>query len=74
MTPLGYWSAWELQASIAKGDLSPLELMRTTLARIEAVDAKLNAFVALRPKAALDEAYAAEDRLADLLLEAGFLD
>ena len=64
MTSSGYQSAWELKASIAKGELSPLELMRDTLDRIERIDARLNAFVALRPEAALAEARAMTERLA----------
>ena len=58
MTSFGYQSAWELKARIDNGDLSPLELMRDTLDRIERVDTRLNAFVALRPEAALADARA----------------
>jgi aspartyl-tRNA(Asn)/glutamyl-tRNA(Gln) amidotransferase subunit A len=64
MTSLGHQSAWELKAGIEKGELSPLELMRHTLERIERIDARLNAFVALRPEAALAEARAMTERLA----------
>jgi aspartyl-tRNA(Asn)/glutamyl-tRNA(Gln) amidotransferase subunit A len=64
MTPLGYQSAWELKTGIDSGELSPLELMRYTLDRIERVDARLNAFVALRPEAALVEARVMTERLA----------
>lgn len=64
MTSLGYQSAWELKAGIEKGELSPLELMRHALYRIERIDARLNAFVALRPEAALAEARAMTERLA----------
>lgn len=43
----------ELCASLARRALSPVELMEETLARIEAADPKLNAFVAMRPREAL---------------------
>lgn len=55
----------ELTALIARRELSPTELMEATLARIEAVNPTLNAFVALRPREALlAEARAAEERIA----------
>ena len=45
-------------------ELSPVELTRACLRRIEALDAKLNAFVTILPERALAEAQEAEDRLA----------
>ncbi len=64
MTSFGYRSAGELKTLIHRGDLSPLELVRDTLERIDRTDVKLNAFVALRPEAALAEASAMTERIA----------
>jgi aspartyl-tRNA(Asn)/glutamyl-tRNA(Gln) amidotransferase subunit A len=58
MTSLCYKPAWELADLIAKKEISPLELMKDTLKRIEQVNPDLNAFIALRPEAALAEATA----------------
>ncbi len=56
--------ASELADMIRKRELSPVELMRATLDRIDAVNPKLNAFVALRPaEHLLDEAKVIEARL-----------
>jgi aspartyl-tRNA(Asn)/glutamyl-tRNA(Gln) amidotransferase subunit A len=46
----------EITRDLARRALSPVELMQATLDRIDAVDAKLNAFVALRDRGALIEA------------------
>src|SRR3990172_7506249 len=55
----------ETAAALAKRELSPVELMQATLARIEAVNEKLVAFVALRDAdQLLDEAREAERRIA----------
>lgn len=55
----------ELTALLARRELSPVELMEATLARIETADEKLNAFVAMRPREALlADARAAEARIA----------
>src|SRR5262245_34923091 len=62
---LCFTPAHELAARIRGRELSPVELMRATLARIDAVNPKLNAFVALRPaEELLAEARAVEARLA----------
>ena len=45
------------------GELSPVELTRAYLERIEALEPKLNAFVTLLPEVAVAEARAAERRL-----------
>ncbi|MBF9029806.1 amidase [Rhodobacterales bacterium HKCCE3408] len=53
--------ACALSARIASGDLSPVDLMQATLARIQAVNPDLNAIVSLRdPDVLLAEAKAAE--------------
>ena len=49
-------SAVELANLIRNGDLSPVELLKATLTRIEAVNPSLNAFVAMRAEEALKEA------------------
>ncbi len=48
--------AWELARRIAGKEISPLEVMRDTLDRIDRINPDLNAFVALRPEEALAEA------------------
>jgi aspartyl-tRNA(Asn)/glutamyl-tRNA(Gln) amidotransferase subunit A len=55
----------EVAALLARGDVSPVELMRLTLARIEATQKTLNCFSALRDAdTLLDEARAAGERIA----------
>ena len=49
-------SAVELANLIRNGDLSPVELLKATLTRIEALNPSLNAFVAMRAEEALKEA------------------
>lgn len=55
--------AWKLALSIRNGKFSPVDLMRETLARIERRNPSLNAFVELRPKAALAEARTVAERI-----------
>jgi aspartyl-tRNA(Asn)/glutamyl-tRNA(Gln) amidotransferase subunit A len=55
----------EIAARLASRELSPVELMRATLSRIEETQESLNAFTALRDEEALlDDARAAEKRIA----------
>ncbi|MGA6927204.1 MAG: amidase family protein, partial [Desulfosarcina sp.] len=61
---ISHMPAWELAARVAKKEISPLELMQATLDRIERTNPELNAFVALRPEAALDEARAMTEKIA----------
>jgi aspartyl-tRNA(Asn)/glutamyl-tRNA(Gln) amidotransferase subunit A len=63
MTDLAFAPAHALAAAIRRRQLSPVELMEATLARIERLNPVLNAFVALRADAALAEARALEARL-----------
>jgi aspartyl-tRNA(Asn)/glutamyl-tRNA(Gln) amidotransferase subunit A len=49
---------------IAAGDLSPVELTRAYLARIEALDRRFNSYVLVRHEAALEEARLAEREIA----------
>jgi aspartyl-tRNA(Asn)/glutamyl-tRNA(Gln) amidotransferase subunit A len=53
-----------LAARIAKKEVSPLEVMRDTIDRIDRVNPGLNAFVSLRPEAALAEARALTEKIA----------
>jgi len=53
----------EAARSFQAGELSPTELTRGCLERIEALDPKLNAFVTLLPETAVAEAAEAERRL-----------
>jgi aspartyl-tRNA(Asn)/glutamyl-tRNA(Gln) amidotransferase subunit A len=62
--PLHFESAHTLAALIRSRQLSPLELMEATLARIEAVDPKINAFSQIAPEQALAVARAQTERLA----------
>jgi aspartyl-tRNA(Asn)/glutamyl-tRNA(Gln) amidotransferase subunit A len=63
MTSISHLPAWELAALIAKGEISALEVMHATLERIDRINPALNAFVALRPEAALAEARALTDAI-----------
>jgi len=55
----------EAAEKIAAQELSPVELVRSALDRIEAVDGRLNAFVLVTPEQALDTARQAEKEIAD---------
>jgi aspartyl-tRNA(Asn)/glutamyl-tRNA(Gln) amidotransferase subunit A len=56
--------AYVLSRAVRRRERSPVELVRASLARIEALNPSLNAFVALRAEAALAEAAALERRIA----------
>ena len=60
---LGYLPATQLVELIRTKRISPVEYMRALLARIEAVDPKVNAFAFLAPDQAMDAARAAEAKL-----------
>jgi len=60
---LAFTPATELAALIRGRQLSPVELMRATLARIEHSQPVLNAFITIAGDAAMDQAHAAEDAL-----------
>ena len=64
MSELWFTPAYELAERMRSRALSPVELMEACLARIEAVNPALNAFIALRPEQALAEARAMADRIA----------
>ena len=61
---LDFAPAHELAALVRSRELSPVELMERSLARIEALNPSLNAFVQLDAEGALGEARALEQRLA----------
>ncbi|MDE2007480.1 MAG: amidase, partial [Rhodospirillales bacterium] len=60
---LGYMPATEMAARIRAKSLSPVEAVGAVLARIEAVDPKVNAFAHLAPEAAMAAARAAQAAL-----------
>ena len=61
---LCFLSAAELGRRIARRELSPVEVTRAHLARIERLDTKLNAFLTVTAERALAEAAAAEREIA----------
>jgi aspartyl-tRNA(Asn)/glutamyl-tRNA(Gln) amidotransferase subunit A len=64
MPDLHWKPAYELAAMIRRRELKAAELMAATIARLEKVNPKLNAFVALRAEQAMDEARALDDKIA----------
>lgn len=64
MDDVSFASAAALAGRIRAGDLSPLELMDHCLARIERLNPRLNAFVAIDAERARAEARAMADRIA----------
>ncbi len=59
-TELAYLPATELSALIRTRQLSPVELFRATLSRIERSQGLLNAFITIAAEQALTQARAAE--------------
>jgi len=57
-------SATEISSRVAAGELSPVEIVESTLARVAQMQPQVNAFPFVRADAALDDARAAEKRLA----------
>ena len=64
MSELDWKPAYELAAMVQRRDLKASELMAAAIARIEAVNPRLNAFCALRAEQALEEARALDQRIA----------
>jgi aspartyl-tRNA(Asn)/glutamyl-tRNA(Gln) amidotransferase subunit A len=62
MAAIHVLSAGELAAAYAQGELSPLEVTRAALARIECWEARINAMYRVSAERALGEARAAEAR------------
>lgn len=63
MPDLHWKPAYELAAMIRRRELKAAELMAATIARLEKVNSKLNAFVALRAEQAMDEARALDEKI-----------
>lgn len=61
---LYYLSIADASRRIAAKELSPVDLTRAYLERIEALDAKLNAFITVTAELAMDRAHAAEREIA----------
>ncbi len=59
----GFETIAELAAAFASGELGPVDYTTRLLARIEALDPALGAFVSLNRERALAEAQAAEDAI-----------
>ena len=57
---VAYASAFELKSAIAKKEISPVEIVRASLARAEQLEPTLNSFVTLTPDLALEAAKTAE--------------
>ena len=64
MAELNFKSAFELTALIRKRELKPSEAVAHALARVEALNGKLNAFCAMRAEQAMAEARAMDERVA----------
>lgn len=64
MTDLAWMTARELTRRFADRSLSPAEVAQAALARVEALEPKLNAFTHLDPETTLAEARASEARYA----------
>src|SRR5882672_9615226 len=62
MTDVVYLSIADAGAEIEAGKLSPVDLTKAVLDRIEATDEKLNSYVLVMKESALGEAEAAEAR------------
>jgi amidase len=65
VTRLHDLTALEQAAAVRAGEVSPTELVEHSLARIEALDAGLGAFLTVTPERALSAARVAETRLAE---------
>jgi aspartyl-tRNA(Asn)/glutamyl-tRNA(Gln) amidotransferase subunit A len=63
MAELHWKSAFELAALIRRREVKPSELMEATIARIEAINPKINAFCTLRTEQAMDEARALDEKI-----------
>jgi len=64
MTELAKKTIHELAPLIERREVSPVEVTREALERIEVLDPRLHGFITVRPEQALDRARAAEDEIA----------
>lgn len=60
---LCYLSAGEVSRLIRKREVSPVEVVKAHLARVEALEPALNSFITLLPEQAMEEARAAEHEI-----------
>jgi amidase len=63
MSSLHYWSIDKLSESIRTGAISPVEVVRTMLDRIEKLDGRLHSFITVMGEQALARARIAEDEI-----------
>lgn len=63
MSSLHYWSIEELSDSIRTGEISPVEVVRTMLDRIENLDKRLHSYITVMGEQALARARMAEDEI-----------
>ncbi|WP_442580764.1 amidase [Mesorhizobium sp. ASY16-5R] len=63
MTELQYWSIQKLSEEIRRGSISPVEVVRTMLDRIESLDGGLHSYITVMAEQALARARIAEDEL-----------
>ncbi len=64
MSEIHWMSARDLLAAYRKKELSPVDVVKALLDRIEKVNPRLNAFITLMPEEALAAARDAEDKIA----------
>jgi aspartyl-tRNA(Asn)/glutamyl-tRNA(Gln) amidotransferase subunit A len=60
LSPIVYASIHEMSERIRKREVSPVEVVRASLARIEELNRRLNAFITVLANAAMEQAAAAE--------------
>jgi amidase len=63
MTELHYWSIQSLSEKIRRGEISPVEVVRTMLDRIAALDGKLHSYITVMRDQSLARARIAEEEL-----------
>lgn len=63
MSALHYWSIEQLSEAIRTGEISPVEVVRTMLDRIEVHDGRLHSYITVMREQALARARIAEDEL-----------
>lgn len=63
MSAMHYWSISDLSRKYRHGEISPVEVVRTLLDRIDALDGKLHSYVTVMREQALARARIAEDEL-----------
>src|SRR5688572_5187993 len=62
---LCYWSIGKLAAHLRLRQLSPVEVTRAQLERIDTLDPRLNAYLTVLPEQAMREAHVAEQAIMD---------